>query len=53
MTPPTGWPDQTTDNHQMVAPGVSCGNYFNAPGQTELAEVFNEIASRMFTRLSQ
>lgn len=33
--------------------GESCGNYFNAPGRAELELVFNEIASRMFTRLSR
>ncbi len=45
--------NKETDNHQMASPGANCGNYFNAPDQTQLAEVFNEIASRMFTRLSQ
>ena len=34
-------------------PAESCGNYFNAPDPQKLQEVFNEIASRMFTRLSQ
>lgn len=37
---------------QPVAPQQDCGNYFNASGGAELAEVFHEIASRMFTRLS-
>lgn len=31
--------------------GESCGNYFNAPNAQELNEVFDEIASRMFTRI--
>ncbi|MEP7293819.1 MAG: hypothetical protein ABI835_18670, partial [Chloroflexota bacterium] len=35
------------------APGESCGNYFAAPSGNELQVVFNQIASRMFTRLSQ
>ncbi len=52
-TNPASDPVTNTDNHQMSAPGANCGNYFNAPDQTQLAEVFNEIASRMFTRLSQ
>jgi hypothetical protein len=36
-----------------VTPGETCGNYFNAAGGADLEIVFNEIASRMFTRLSQ
>jgi hypothetical protein len=31
---------------------VSCGNYYNAPSASELNRVFDDIASRMFTRLS-
>ncbi|MBK8021336.1 MAG: VWA domain-containing protein [Chloroflexi bacterium] len=38
--------------YQPLDPTLDCGNYFNASGGAELAEVFNEIASRMFTRLS-
>jgi hypothetical protein len=41
--------DQMVD---PLGPTVSCGNYFNAPGEEELQEVFDEIASRMFTRLA-
>ena len=33
--------------------GASCGNYYNAPTTTELGRVFDDIASRMFTRLTQ
>jgi hypothetical protein len=33
--------------------GTSCGNYYNAPGGEELNRVFDDIASRMFTRLTQ
>jgi hypothetical protein len=36
-----------------LAPTAYCGNYFNAPSQAELEEVFVEIASRMFTRLAE
>lgn len=32
---------------------TSCGNYYNAPGGDELNRVFDDIASRMFTRLTQ
>jgi hypothetical protein len=33
--------------------GTSCGNYYNAPTTAELGRVFDDIASRMFTRLTQ
>ncbi len=37
-----------------LPPKTSCGNYFTAAaGTDQLEEVFNEIASRMFTRLSR
>ncbi|MCU0513327.1 MAG: pilus assembly protein TadG-related protein [Anaerolineae bacterium] len=36
-----------------LGPNRSCGNYFYAPGRAELQIVFDEIASRMFTRLSR
>jgi len=32
---------------------VSCGNYFNASDSAALENVFNQIASRMFTRLAR
>jgi hypothetical protein len=35
-----------------LEPTQNCGNYFNAPNQAELEVVFDEIASRMFTRLA-
>jgi hypothetical protein len=34
------------------AGGESCGNYYNEPSVTELQQVFDDIASRMFTRLA-
>lgn len=37
----------------FLTPGESCGNYFNAPTVEELEIVFDEIASRMFTRIAQ
>jgi hypothetical protein len=38
---------------EPLAPRQPCGNYYVAATQQELEEVFNQIASRMFTRLSQ
>jgi hypothetical protein len=35
-----------------LPPRTDCGNYFNAPSQAKLQAVFDEIASRMFTRLA-
>lgn len=40
------------DMIEPLGPTENCGNYFNAPGQNELEIVFDEIASRMFTRLA-
>lgn len=48
-------PSSATFN-QLVDPkkaGLSCGNYYNAPAADELQRVFDDIASRMFTRLTQ
>ncbi|MEZ4667325.1 MAG: hypothetical protein R3E39_05315 [Anaerolineae bacterium] len=36
-----------------LPPKQNCGNYFNAPDETELNKVFDEIASRMFTRITR
>ncbi len=33
--------------------GENCGNYYNAPTPAELELVFDDIASRMFTRLAR
>jgi hypothetical protein len=41
------------DVYDPLPPKASCGNYFAAPRGDQLQEVFNQIASRMFTRLSQ
>ncbi len=47
---------ETSDGAQNEAdplpPRVDCGNYYNAPNQDRLAQVFDDIASRMFTRLA-
>jgi hypothetical protein len=60
---PRGECEEDNDNpagagtmNELVDPipaGEDCGNYFNAPTSTELNRVFDEIASRMFTRLAQ
>ncbi|MFW5696742.1 MAG: hypothetical protein ACOCXR_03040, partial [Phototrophicaceae bacterium] len=44
--------DGTLASIEMRPPGENCGNYYNAPSQAELDMVFDEIASRMFTRLA-
>lgn len=41
-----------TDLVQPLQAGRSCGNYYNAPAADELERVFDDIASRMFTRLT-
>jgi hypothetical protein len=38
---------------QLLAPRTNCGNYYNAPTQAELEQVFEDIASRMFMRLTR
>ncbi len=43
----------TREDFRPLPPRVSCGNYFAAATASELTLVFNEIASRMFTRLAQ
>ena len=53
---PRGACETETGAHGVWAPlppDESCGNYFVADSETALIRVFNEIASRMFTRLSQ
>ncbi len=34
-------------------PGQDCGNYFFAPSGNDLVRIFEEIASRIFTRITQ
>ncbi len=38
--------------YSPLPPRESCGNYYNAPNQEQLELVFDDIASRMFTRLT-
>jgi hypothetical protein len=50
-----GYSTRDGGNGSMVrplAPREDCGNYYNAPDQARLSIVFNNIASRMFTRLA-
>jgi len=48
-----GGSNQRGDNYLPLDPTIDCGNYYAATSGAELEIVFNEIASRMFTRLSQ
>ena len=41
------------DDCNGVPIGTSCGNYYNAPTGAELIQIFEDIASRIFTRLTQ
>jgi hypothetical protein len=52
--PAVNWfdPAVTTLDWAPRRGGESCGNYYNAPSVTELQQVFDDIASRMFTRLA-
>jgi hypothetical protein len=44
--------DPTTDDCGGVISGVSCGNYYFAEEGFELEDVFEAIASRIFTRIT-
>ena len=44
--------DPTTDDCDGVDTGVSCGNYYFAEEGFELEQVFDAIASRIFTRIT-
>jgi Flp pilus assembly protein TadG len=46
-------PAQLQNLVNPLPPKQSCGNYFNAPDAEELQNVFDTIASRMFTRLAR
>ncbi len=39
--------------YNPLAAKTNCGNYYNAPGGPELTKVFEDIASRMFTRITR
>jgi hypothetical protein len=45
--------DPASNSIEPMTPGADCGNYYNAPSPAELEQVFDDIASRMFTRLAR
>lgn len=45
--------DRDTDPCDTVAPKTSCGQYYYAPTGEELLPIFEEIANRIYTRISQ
>jgi hypothetical protein len=45
--------DEQADQREMLRPQLSCGNYYFAPDGNELRFVFDDIASRMYTRLAR
>jgi hypothetical protein len=52
-SPNPNWPTLGTDDCIGVPVGQDCGNYFFAPSGAQLIQIFEEIASRIFTRLTQ
>lgn len=46
-------PDEIARMYGQLRPTASCGNYYNAPDYNQLQFVFDDIASRMFTRLAR
>ncbi|QPC80623.1 hypothetical protein G4Y79_12970 [Phototrophicus methaneseepsis] len=46
-------PSEKAVQREMLPPQVSCGNYYFAPDGNELRFVFDDIASRMYTRLAR
>ncbi len=45
--------DRVTDPCTSVAVDTSCGQYYNAPTSDRLLPIFEDIASRIYTRLTQ
>ena len=41
------------DDCNGIGNGISCGNYYFAPTGAQLVQIFEDIASRIFTRLTQ
>jgi hypothetical protein len=53
MQRPPGYPTTLAlPVYDPLPPRTSCGNYYNAPNEAQLQLVFDDIASRMFTRLT-
>jgi hypothetical protein len=51
--PNPNYPTAGEDDCLGVASGQSCGNYFFSPSGAQLVQIFEEIASRIFTRITQ
>lgn len=51
--PPSGQYADDDTMYGQLAPQANCGNYYYAPDYNQLQFVFDDIASRMFTRLSR
>jgi hypothetical protein len=45
--------DRTTDPCSATAPKETCGQYYYAPSAAELFTIFEDIANRIYTRISQ
>ena len=45
--------DRATDACASVAANTSCGQYYNAPTSDRLKPIFEEIAARIYTRITQ
>ena len=43
--------DSNSDPCNGVSAGTSCGNYYYSPDGSDLTDIFNEIADKIFTRL--
>lgn len=47
------WPSRQSNMLQFLPHGESCGNYYNAPDQRRLRAVFDDIAGKLFTRITR
>jgi len=45
--------DRTTDPCSTAAANTSCGQYYFAPSGAHLRTIFEDIAARIYTRISQ
>jgi hypothetical protein len=45
--------DRTTDSCSNIAERVSCGNYYYAQTGANLSKIFDDIATRIYTRISE
>jgi hypothetical protein len=44
--------DRTTDPCALIPAQTSCGQYYYAPGGSALARIFDDIATRIYTRIT-